>query len=224
MTPSFLRHPAAPYVASFAVFVILLLIGPQLPIGAWEHPLRVLILSAALLVFSRRVIDLKMDRPMGSVLLGAVVFIIWIAPDVLWAGYRDHWLFQNAITGELTSSLPESQRIDMMALVCRSIRAVVLVPIIEELFWRGWLMRWLIRDDFDTVPLGAYTARAFWITAILFASEHGPYWEVGLLAGVAYNWWIIRSKRLGDCILAHAVTNALLSAYVIAAGKWEYWM
>jgi CAAX prenyl protease-like protein len=161
---------------------------------------------------------------MGSILLGTAVFAVWIGPDVLWAGYRDHWLFQNAITGELTSSLPDSMRIDMMVLLCRTIRAAVLVPVIEELFWRGWLMRWLIDDDFEKVPLGAYTTRAFWITALLFASEHGPYWEVGLLAGVAYNWWIIRSKRLGDCIVAHAVTNALLSAYVIAAGKWEYWM
>jgi hypothetical protein len=100
----------------------------------------------------------------------------------------------------------------------------VLVPIIEELFWRGWLMRWLIDADFRKVPLGSYSGRAFWITALLFASEHGPYWEVGLLAGIAYNWWILRTRTLGDCIIAHAVTNAALSAYVIAAGKWQYWM
>jgi len=63
-----------------------------------------------------------------------------------------------------------------------------------------------------------------WLSAILFASEHGPYWEVGLLAGLAYNFWIIRTKSLGDCILAHAVTNAALSLFVVASGKWDYWM
>ena len=224
MSPAVLRHPATPYVAPFAVFAILLIVGPRLPIGAWEYPLRVAILSVTLAVFSRHTIDLRMARPLGSILLGAAIFLVWIAPDALWPGYRGHWLFQNPITGELIRSLSEGPRMDLMTLVSRTIRAVVLVPIIEELFWRGWLMRWLIRDDFKTVPLGAYTVRAFWITALLFASEHGPYWEVGLLAGAAYNWWIVRTKKLGDCILAHAVTNGLLSGYVIAAGKWQYWL
>jgi CAAX prenyl protease-like protein len=88
---------------------------------------------------------------------------------------------------------------------------------------RGWLMRWLIRGDFQSVPLGAYTRSSFWITALLFASEHGPFWEVGLAAGVAYNWWMVRTKSLGDCIVAHAVTNAVLSAYVVFTDRWEYW-
>jgi membrane protease YdiL (CAAX protease family) len=59
---------------------------------------------------------------------------------------------------------------------------------------------------------------------VLFASEHGAYWDVGLAAGVAYNWWMVRTRSLGDLILAHAVTNLCLSVYVIAAGKWEYWL
>jgi len=59
-----------------------------------------------------------------------------------------------------------------------------------------WLMRWLISPQFEKVPLGAYQAGAFWITAVLFASEHGPYWDVGLVAGVAYNWWMVRTRSL----------------------------
>jgi hypothetical protein len=97
------------------------------------------------------------------------------------------------------------------------------VPIVEELFWRGWLMRWLIRSDFESVPLGSYTPMSFWVSAVLFAAEHGAYWDVGLLAGIAYNLWIMKTRRLGDCILAHAVTNASLSAYVIWTGQWRYW-
>jgi uncharacterized protein len=95
--------------------------------------------------------------------------------------------------------------------------------VLEELFWRAWLMRWLINTDFLRVPLGAYTPFAFWLTAILFASEHGPYWDVGLVAGVIYNWWMIRSKSVADCILAHATTNAALSGYVLTTGQWQYW-
>jgi CAAX prenyl protease-like protein len=83
-------------------------------------------------------------------------------------------------------------------------------------------MRYIISRDFERIPLGAYSAAAFWISAVLFASEHGPYWEVGLAAGIAFNWWMIRTRNLGDCILAHAVTNACLGVYVLAFSKWEY--
>ena len=67
------------------------------------------------------------------------------------------------------------------------------------------------------------SARPFWMTAVLFASEHGPYWDVGLAAGIIYNWWMVRTKSLGDCILAHAVTNGALCIYVVATRHWEYW-
>jgi CAAX prenyl protease-like protein len=108
-------------------------------------------------------------------------------------------------------------------LAWRSARAVLIVPFVEEVFWRAWLMRWLIRSDFRTVPIGTFQASSFCTVAVLFALEHGAYWDVGLVAGVLYNWWMVRTKSLADCVLAHAVTNACLSAYVITQGQWQYW-
>jgi CAAX prenyl protease-like protein len=103
--------------------------------------------------------------------------------------------------------------------------SVVAVPILEELFWRGWLMRWLIdSEDFTRVPLGAYSLNAFLIVAVLFASEHGSFWDVGLLTGLVYNGWMVRTRNLWDCILAHAVTNGILAAYVVLGGQWQYWL
>jgi hypothetical protein len=155
--------------------------------------------------------------------VGIAVFAIWIGPDRIFPGYHAHWLFSNPITGSVATSLPESSRGDWAVLTLRTLRAAVFVPIAEELFWRGWLMRWLISQDFAKVPLGAWSARAFWIVAVLFAVEHGALWDVGLAAGVLYNWWMVRTKSLGDVILAHGVTNAVLSAYVIFANQWQYW-
>ena len=85
-------------------------------------------------------------------------------------------------------------------------------------------MRWLIDNHFERIPLGTYQTLSFWVVVALFALEHGPYWEVGLLAGIAYNWWMVKTKSLGDCILAHAVTNAVLAVYVIFRGQWQYWL
>jgi CAAX prenyl protease-like protein len=214
-----------PYVLPFAVFMAFLAAAKYLEfLGAWESVLRVGVLTAVLVIFSRQVIDLRIRQVIATLGLGAAVFVLWIAPDLLIPGYRNHPLFQNSITGHITMSIPESLLAQPLVLVLRIVRAVILVPIIEELFWRGWLMRWLVSPKFESLPLGATTPFAMIVTAVLFASEHGPYWDVGLVTGFLYNWWMVRTRSLGDCILAHAVTNGCLSAYVVIAGKWEYWM
>jgi CAAX prenyl protease-like protein len=219
-----LKHPAVPYVAPFLVFLVFLSIGGKLGLGVWEFPFRVAVLSAVIWFFSRKALDLRMPYFLASVGAGALVFLVWIAPDYLVPGWRQHWLFSNALTGTAENRLPPGYELSPMVLIFRGIRATIIVPIVEELFWRGWLMRWLINPDFEKVPLGAYTPASFLLTALLFASEHGAYWEVGLAAGLIYNAWMIRTKSLGDCILAHAVTNGILSAYVVFANKWEYWL
>jgi CAAX prenyl protease-like protein len=193
-----------------------------------DQILRVTVMTAVLWFVLRGpfrpALDLRVRHLAATVAIGVAVFALWIAPDLLIPGYRHFRLFDNAVTGRAATSLSASATIDWPVLALRMIRAVVIVPIVEELFWRAWLMRWLIDSDFQKVPLGKYTAFSFWTVAVLFASEHGPYWDVGLVAGIIYNWWMVRTRSLGDLILAHAVTNFVLSAYVIAAGKWEYWL
>lgn len=215
------RHPAAPYVAPFAAFFALLFIQQLVPV---PQAIRFVLIAGMLLLFSRSVLTFHLVNPLGSILLGVAVFAIWIGPDVLFPGWRVHWLFSNSLLGRPVSSMSGNQDKDPVFLVFRVLTSVVTVPILEELFWRGWLMRWLISHDFERIPLGTYSPRAFWIVAILFASEHGSYWEVGLIAGAIYNWWMVRTRSLWDCILAHSVTNLCLAAYVIKGGQWQYWL
>lgn len=217
-------YPSARYVAPFAIFIFLLAIAPRVPLPpAWETPLWVLLVAAVCLACWPREISPRPVRPLSSVAIGAAVFLLWIAPDLLIPGYRNSFWFSNAIAGHVHSSLGGEALRNDWVLAWRAARAVLIVPIVEELFWRGWFLRWLINSDFRSVPLGSYTPLSFWLTAILFACEHGPYWDVGLLTGVIYNLWMIRSKSVADCILMHAVTNGLLSAYVIATASWQYW-
>jgi CAAX protease family protein len=213
------------YVAPMAAFMLFLALAGAGRLGSTpvDFALRLVVPAAVVLLFSRQVVDLRSPHWRGSVLLGTAVFVLWIAPDLLWPGYRDTRLFQNPLTGRVGSSVPEAYRGSAVVLLMRGLRAVILVPIVEELFWRGWMMRWLVDSDFRKVRLGTVTLRAFVITALLFAVEHGAHWDVGLVAGVLYNWWMVRTRRLGDCILAHAITNGLLSGYVLLAGQWQYW-
>jgi uncharacterized protein len=212
------------YIAPYALFLIFLITAPHLPIPAGlDGPLRVVILGAVCYLCWPRQLSLRPQYWSASVGIGVAVFLLWIAPDVLIPGYRQSSFFSNSIVGQTHSSIPPAQLHSVWFLIWRTVRAVVIVPVLEEVFWRAWLMRWLINTDFLRVPLGAYTPFAFWLTAILFASEHGPYWDVGLVAGVIYNGWMIRSKSVADCVVAHAATNAALSGYVLATGQWQYW-
>ena len=219
------RWPSAAYVVPFGTFMLLLAVQPYVPLPqSLEYALRCAILSAVLWYFSRGVISFKLQKPAASLIIGVAVFVIWVAPDALIPGYRQYWLFSNSITGHATTTLAAASQSDFGALLFRMLRAVLLVPIIEELFWRAWALRWVARNDFESLPLGSYTTSSFLIVAALFAAEHGPYWEVGLICGVIYNWWMGKTKSLGDLIFTHAVTNGCLCAYVLISKKWEYWM
>jgi CAAX prenyl protease-like protein len=211
---------ALPYVGPFALFIAMLALQQLAPIPQW---VRFAVPMAAILALSRRALAFRLVAPVGSILAGLAVFVLWVGPDYLFPGYHGFFLFSNGVMGH-PSYTPPANHSDPWFLIFRILVSVVAVPILEELFWRGWLMRWLIDKDFERVPLGAYNAQAFWIVAVLFASEHGPYWDVGLVTGIVYNWWMIRTKSLWDCILMHAVTNGVLAWYVLQYNQWQYWL
>jgi hypothetical protein len=216
--------PTFAYTAPFVSYIVLLALRRHIPAPALLlHTVHFAAVLAVTWFASRRLLTVRPSHSSASILLGIAVFLVWIGPDVLF-GYRHHWLFENAITGKAGTPLDPSLKHNSAFLLVRLLTSAALVPVLEELFWRGWLMRWLINSaDFLKVPLGTYQPLAFWAVAVLFASEHGPYWEVGLIAGILYNLWLIRTKNLADCMLAHAVTNASLAAYVLIADQWQYW-
>jgi len=212
------------WVGPFVVFMAWLAIDKYLPIAnPGKEILRDLVLLASIIGFSRRFLPRGAPHWIASVALGVGVFVVWIAPDLLIPTWRSSVIFQNGLLGRVKTSIPPEELTPLM-LALRTARAALLVPILEELFWRGWLPRWLQDNRFTRVPLGQYTPLAFWATAILFAAEHGPFWEVGLICGIIYNWWMKRTRSLGDLMLVHATTNFALSMYVIATDRWTFWM
>ena len=220
-----MTRSAIPYTAPFAVFLALLILHAVHPLpDLADQAAGLAVMVLVVWLVARPVLDFRVRHWGTTLLVGAGIFVIWIGPDLLFPDYRHSVLFDNPLVGTTRSSLSEGARRDPVVLALRVIRSVVIVPIVEELFWRGWMMRWLINADFRRVPLGAYAPASVWTVAVLFAAEHGSYWDVGLVAGLIFNLWMVRTKSLGDLILAHAVTNACLGVYVIAGGKWEYWL
>jgi CAAX prenyl protease-like protein len=99
----------------------------------------------------------------------------------------------------------------------------VIVPLSEELAFRGYLLRRIVRDDFWDVDLSAAARRpvAVIVSSLVFGLLHGAF-IAGTLAGVAYALVLRHRGRLGDAILAHAVTNALVVGYTLLTGDWSF--
>ena len=148
------------------------------------------------------------------ILIGLAAIAIWIGIDPFY-----HHL-GSATPFDPTAITSVAQR--NFFIVFRVIGAVIVVPLMEELFWRAFLIRWLVNEDFKSVPIGTFTWASFGVTVALFGAEHSE-WVAGLICGALYNWLYYKRKDVFSCVIAHAVSNAALAAWVLARGDWKFW-
>lgn len=179
--------------------------------------LRCLLALGLLLYFSADYLELAIKPGLlqtGIALLaGVLVFLLWIAPYPGWLGGSEN---RHAV------AMPMQTGADWFWLTCRWAGSALIVPVIEELFWRSYLMRRLDAGNFLAVSPAAVTAYAILVSSVLFAVEH-QLWFAGLLAGLVYAWLYRRFQLLWVAIIAHVTTNALIGAWVVFAGHWQYW-
>jgi uncharacterized protein len=101
---------------------------------------------------------------------------------------------------------------------------VIVVPLIEEIFFRGFLLRYFIRDQFESVPIGAFSWTSFALVSVAFALVHTTSdWGPALIAGATYNAVAYLTKNLTSCVLAHALTNLLLGIWIMKTGQFGFW-
>lgn len=220
-------------VLPFALFMSFIAIQDLLSIGTtsgwlalpqttdlYLYPLRALSVGALLYWYrghyqELRIEELREGRVTAAVILaGLVTFFLWISLD-----------------GSLPAAAPPSGfRLDllpegpvrMLITAIRVAGAVLVVPVMEELFWRSFLLRYLVRERFLSVPIGAFSWGSFLLTTALFGLEHHQIWA-GMAAGAIYNLICYKTRSITHCVLAHAVTNLLLACYVLQSGKWYFW-
>lgn len=214
--------PFALYMAFVALLEIPALLGggplsPSFVLGL--YPVKIALVGAALLAFRKSYTDLdwgslrRMAPTALSVCVGIAVFTLWINLAQPWA-----------VQGEPTAYDPNAAAPGWASalIVARAAGAVVIVPVMEELFWRSFLVRYLADRNFMAVRAGTFTLFTFLATAVLFGLEHQLY-LAGFLAGLAYNAIYKKTGSLAQCVLSHGVTNALLAAYVLTTGNWRFW-
>lgn len=115
---------------------------------------------------------------------------------------------------------------DWLALVLRFFRAVVIVSLVEEIFWRGFLMRWLLNreGDFRKVPFGKPSWMTWAVVTGAFMIAHAPVdWAGAIAFGTVMYGCAVWTKSLGACVVMHAVANLLMGIYAVTTGKLGLW-
>ena len=214
-------------IAPFALFMALLALRGAAPDDGtwgfdarWLYAVTVLAVGALLLYFWRDYGELaRQTLPEARELLlavavGVAVFAVWIQLDAPWM-----------TLGEPSAGfvpLTAAGAIDWPLVAVRWVGAALLVPVMEELFWRSFLMRWIEQPVFEGVDPQRVGLKAVVLSTFVFVLAH-TLWLAAAIAGLAYAWLYVRSGKLWLPVIAHAVTNGVLGAWVIATGNWRFW-
>ena len=239
-------RPWLPYVLPMALYMAFLA-GQSNDNLLWLYPVKVLVVAGVLWWFRKEYC--RASGPLATwshpttageppalhgwglaTFIGLVAIAIWIFGDRFYPKTDELLLtFERWLAGVLHSPPPKEtflQPFDpsgrYVFIGFRIVGAVLVVPVMEELFWRAFLIRWLVNEDFKSVPVGTFTWPSFLITVGMFGAEHNQ-WLAGLVCGALYNMVLYRTRSVWACVVAHAVSNAVLAGYVLTTGDWKFW-
>ncbi len=222
-TPLFTRAAWARILpfATYLLFIVIVDVLTRFGINAeslrWLYAVKVGAVGLMLVIFWRHYTELHTWRvgpiwALTAVVTGVLVFVLWVSLNAPWM-----------IIGAPEGFDPRTNgQIDWLMVVVRIAGAAVVVPIMEELFWRSFLMRWIDNVNFEVVDPRKVKPLSVAITVLLFAFEHNQ-WLAGIVAGFAYSWLYMAQRSLWTAVLAHAVTNFVLGVWIVRFNMWTYW-
>lgn len=212
-------------IAPFAAYVVFMVIEDALLKFGWEandlrwlYAVKITVVVGLLWAMRSAYSELRWPNAAGfrtwgaAIIAGIVVFVAWINMTADWM-----------VMGESVGFDPRNDdEVDWIFVAVRIAGAALVVPIMEELFWRSFLMRWIQHPNFLSVDPAQVGIKALAIAALLFAIAHSL-WFAGLFAGIVYSLLYMRSGTLWSPILAHAVTNGILGVWIVVTGNWGFW-
>ncbi|MEY2500484.1 MAG: protease family protein [Verrucomicrobiota bacterium] len=183
----------------------------------WIFPVQTALCGALVLWFWR---DYEFRAP-GQVWfaagIGVLVFVIWIAPQQFFG-------FSPRVIGFDPEVFGRGSTLYWATVLLRFLRLVVVVPLVEEIFWRGFLLRYLVNERFTTIPVGAFSWLSFVAVTLAFGFTHSrPDWIAAFICGALYNAVAYRTGSLASCVIAHGLTNLLLGLWIMQTRQWGFW-
>ena len=207
-------------VAPFAIFVLLTALQGQFGEESryWIYLLKTVV--GAWLIWEMRpfVQEMRWRVSWEAIVVGIAVCAIWVGLDSLYPRLSKAEEVWNPL-----KQFGQGSLVGWFYVGVRVIGSSIVVPPLEEVFYRSFLYRYFVKLDFLAMPLGQFHALSFVITSVIFGLMHPDRWLAGILCGLEYQWLAIRKNRLGDAMTAHAITNFLLGIWVVTRGAWQFW-
>lgn len=243
--------PFAVWISFIAFFEISKLAGYQLP-DSWLAPayaVKSLLCIVLLLVlkpwkfYVAKKDHNARDISMG-IISGIILAFIWIFPETPFVrahapyvfDFYNKWLimpissYPDYFSAEHFPSVPPScsslayspSHCGWFLTISKLIGSAFVISIAEEYFFRGFLYRWLRKNDFTSISLSKFDVQFFWIVVFIFGLEHDR-WFAGMIAGIIFGLLALRTGRIMPAAIAHAVTNLILGIYIIISNQYGFW-
>jgi uncharacterized protein len=222
--------PALVRAAPFVIFVLLTsaqgLLGPAS--AYWLYLIKTLVGLWMIFEIWPFITEMRWSVSWEVIVVGIAVFAVWV-------GISGEWTTQNSLWVKLGLSHPSTKPAPLwnpeaqfgpglawFFIAVRILGSTLIVPPIEEAFYRSFLYRFIANPDFLAIPLNKFLSVPFWAAALVFGFSHNE-WLAGIFCGAAYQWLVLRRNRLGDAMTAHAITNFLLGSWVVWKHAWHFW-
>jgi uncharacterized protein len=215
----FKSSPILVRVVPFAVFALLTFgqgwFGDRAQY--WIYALKTVVGALLLWTVRREIKEMRWNLSWEAVLAGVVVFAAWVGLD----GHYPEIASRSGMFNP-TRTFGAGSALAWVFIGVRLLGSSIVVPPLEEVFYRSFLYRFVIQSEFWQVPLGRFDWKAFLLAGLVFGLGHFE-WLPGILCAFAYQALVCRKDRLGDAMTAHAVTNFLLGLWVITRGAYFFW-
>lgn len=199
----FLTKPWVAYV--FPFLVILICTEATFFLPQWRYQLLIaagVIASTLLFVWRENLLQgvlptLRTLQNAAGVITGAILALAWLA--------LVHFGLSTPEPLHLTQLWPVPRNYCIIILLTATLGLII--PVVAELFWRSFLLRYFIAQDFKSIPIGTFNLFAFIMVVVLAALPTGNHTVYLLLSNMAYTGLTFWSKTLYCSIIAHAVAN-----------------
>ena len=186
-----------------------------------SYVLKTIAVAAMLLAFRRAYTKVRWNHWWLGVIVGVVGIFQWVGMQLFLQRFT---LFQPSGEPFDPTKAFASPAAMYAFIAVRLIGAVLVVPVMEELFWRDFLWRQILApNDFKLAEVGEWGCAPFLGVSVAFAFVHGNWWLTSIVWALMIAGLLVYTKSLGACIVAHAVTNLLLAGYVLVYRDWSFW-
>jgi CAAX prenyl protease-like protein len=212
------------YVLPMGCFLLFTWAGGQWPaFYPWSYVLKTVATAALLWFFWKQYTPISWRFAGIGVLIGIVGVFQWVGMEHF---LLSHWPNYPRLSHEayVPSEHFQSPLAMWSFIAVRWAGASLVVPVMEELFWRDFLWRTILApNDFKLADVGEWNLSAFLTVALIFGAGVHIEWMTAIVWGLMIGALLVWTKSLGACIIAHGVTNFLLGAYVLHTGQWIFW-